>query len=174
MAPGHVVICDQFIDRTKGQRNDTFFDGPEVAHLSAPAPYCEQLRAVAVDACAAAGITAHSGGTIVVIDGPRFATLAESRLHAQSGADIINMTQYPEVVLARELGMCYVALGLVTDYDAGLPGNPDVVPVTQEDVMAVFATNIGRLRDAVLRLVTAVAETRVCRCGPGRPQPLGH
>ena len=173
IAPGDVVVCDQFIDATKGRRDDTFFDGPEVAHLSAARPYCGVLRGAAVGASRKAGLTTHDGGTVVVVEGPRFSTLAESRRYRQSGGDVINMTQYPEVVLARELGLCYTALALVTDYDAGLEDS-DVAAVTQEDVLRVFAAKISLLREAVLQLVAAMPDERLCDCAAGKPEPINH
>ena len=172
-APGEVVVCDQLVDRTHG-RADTFFDGPEVAHLSAADPYCEELRPLAAAAAREAGLVAHEGGTVVVINGPRFSTRAESSHYAAAGWDVINMTQYPEAVLARELGMCYVNLSLVTDYDSGLEGSPDIRPVTQEEVFAVFSQNTERLRTALRGLVSRLPATRTCACAAGRPVPLGH
>jgi 5'-methylthioadenosine phosphorylase len=172
LAPGEVVICDQFVDRTHS-RDGTFFDGPQVAHLSAADPYCPELRALAVAAVREAGMVAHDGGTVVVVQGPRFSTRAESR-HYATLAEVINMTQCPEVVLARELGMCYVNLSLVTDYDCGLEGNPDIRPVTQEEVFAVFAQNTERLRQALLGLVARLPATRGCECAALRPRPLGR
>ena len=173
LAPGDVVVCDQFVDATKGKRDDTFFDGPEVAHLSAPRPYCSVLRAAAAAASRDAGLTAHDAGTVVVIEGPRFSTEAESRRYLRMGGDVLNMTQYPEVVLARELGICYTALGLVTDYDAGLDDG-EVSAVTQEDVLRVFAAKISLLRQAVLQLVAALPDERLCDCAGGRPEPIKH
>lgn len=170
---GHVVVCDQLIDATKGRRDDTFFDGPDVAHLSAATPYCAAMREAAVQAGQDARLTVHDGGTVVVIDGPRFATIAESRVHSRNGADVINMTQYPEVVLARELGMCYAALGLVTDYDSGLDQD-GATPVTQEEVLRVFADCIPLLRQAVLRLIETLPAQRTCACGGGRPRSISH
>jgi 5'-methylthioadenosine phosphorylase len=172
-APGEVVVCDQVVDRTHG-RDDTYFDGPEVAHLSAADPYCDELRPLAAAAAREAGLTVHEGGTVVVINGPRFSTRAESRQYAAAGWDIINMTQYPEVVLARELGMCYVNLSLVTDYDCGIEGSAEVRPVTQEEVFAVFSQNTERLRTALQGLVSHLPAQRGCGCAAGRPHPLGH
>jgi 5'-methylthioadenosine phosphorylase len=171
---GDVVVCDQLIDATKGRRNDTFFDGPDVAHLSAPSPYCPELRATAVAGARAAGLTTHEGGTVVVIEGPRFSTAAESRLHRRNGAHLINMTQYPEAALARELGMCYAALALITDYDAGVEGDDRQLAVTQEEVFRVFAANVEKLRDAVLRMVSALPAERGCDCAASRPHPIGQ
>lgn len=171
MAPGDVVVCDQFIDRTWG-RASTFFDGPEVAHLSLADPYCEELRPLALSAARAAGFTAHQAGTVIVTQGPRFSTRAESRHYRAIGGDVLNMTQHPEGALARELGMCYVNVSVVTDYDAGLEGEPDVHPVSQEEVLRVFAESVQRLRDLLVRLVRSIPETRGCRCAASAASPL--
>lgn len=172
LARGDVVLCDQLIDATRGLRADTYFDGPGVAHLSAAQPYCAELRAAAAVSVRSSGLTAHDTGTVVVIEGPRFSTAAESRVHRSHGADIINMTQYPEVALARELGLCYTALALVTDYDSGVEGDAQAVAVTQEEVFRVFGANVARLRDAVLHLVATLPGARGCDCAAARPQPI--
>jgi 5'-methylthioadenosine phosphorylase len=99
----------------------------------------------------------HDGGTVVVINGPRFATRAESRWYRSMGADLINMTQYPEAVLARELGLGYAAVGLVTDFDAGLDHRPDIAAVDQDAVFEVFAQHLPRLRSVVLGTARALA-----------------
>ncbi|MFN2452580.1 MAG: S-methyl-5'-thioadenosine phosphorylase [Candidatus Dormibacteria bacterium] len=171
-APGEVVVCDGLVDRTSG-RQDTYFDGPEVAHLSAADPYCAELSGFAAEAAAAEGMRVHRGGVIVVIQGPRFSTRAESRWFSAAGWDVVGMTQYPEVVLARELGLCYATLALVTDYDSGLEEDAAITPVTQEQVLAVFADNMERLRAALLRTVVSVPAARGCSCAD-RPRPLGH
>jgi 5'-methylthioadenosine phosphorylase len=171
--PGTVVVCDQLVDRTSA-RADTYFDGPAVGHLSAADPYCEELRPLAVQAARDVGMAAHDGGTVVVVNGPRFSTRAESRWFAGAGWDVVNMTQYPEVVLARELGMCYVNLSLVTDYDSGLEHDDSVAPVTQQEVFAVFNQNMPRLRDALRRLVAAVPAHRSCGCAAGAPTSVSH
>ena len=174
LKPGDLVICDQLIDATKGRRDDTFFDGPDVAHLSAPWPYCAELRAAAAASSRSAGLATHDGGTVVVIEGPRFSTAAESRLRTAQGADLINMTQYPEVALARELGLCYVALALLTDYDAGVDRGEDVAAVTQEEVLRVFAAKVALLREAVLQLVASLPAERGCDCAGSRPVSISH
>ncbi len=102
--PGDFVVCDQLVDRTSG-RSQTYFDGPGANHVSFADPYCPELRAVAVDAGRAEGITVHETGTVVVIEGPRFSTRAESNWYRSAGWQVINMTQYPEAYLARELGI---------------------------------------------------------------------
>src|SRR5450759_3862177 len=101
--PGDFVICDQFIDRTWG-RKDTFYDGPKTVHMSSAHPYCPETRNLAIDICKSLGITVHEKGTVVVIQGPRFSTVAESRWFSKMGWDVVNMTQYPECYLAREMG----------------------------------------------------------------------
>ncbi|HZS15009.1 MAG TPA: S-methyl-5'-thioadenosine phosphorylase [Candidatus Dormibacteraeota bacterium] len=172
-APGTVVVCDQFVDRTRG-RADTFFDGPEVAHLSSADPYCAELRPLAVQAARDAGMAVRDGGTMAVVNGPRFSTRAESRWFSGQGWDVVGMTQYPEVVLARELGMCYVTLSLVTDYDVGLEHDDSVSAVTQEEVIAVFNRNMPKLREALRRLIAAAPARRGCGCAAGAPGTLTH
>ncbi|MGH3849776.1 MAG: S-methyl-5'-thioadenosine phosphorylase, partial [Pseudonocardiaceae bacterium] len=125
--PGEFVVCDQLVDRTRG-RADTYFDGPLMAHVSFADPYCPELRAVLAEAGRQNSITMHETGTVVVIQGPRFSTRAESRWFSTAGWDLVNMTQYPEAVLARELNMCYSGVALVTDYDVGLEGVDGIEP----------------------------------------------
>ena len=162
--PGDLVVCDQFVDRTSG-RQDTYFDtGPKVAHVSTAHPYCPVLRQLAAQIAAERGSPVHERGTVVVIQGPRFSTRAESKWFSSMGWDVVNMTQYPEVSLARELEMCYVNISLVTDYDSGLEGDPGVEPVSVDDVVAQFATNIARVRDLILELVPRIPDSRDCLC----------
>jgi len=162
--PGDFVVCDQFVDRTRG-RADTYYTGPRVAHASAADPYCPQLRELALEAGNNAGVTMHETGTVVVIEGPRFSTRAESRWFAAQGWQVVNMTQYPEVVLARELELCYANLSLITDYDAGLQGEPNVPAVTVAEVERVFAANITRVRQLILDLIPRIPNERSCPCG---------
>ncbi len=143
--PGDFVISDQFVDRTTG-RKDTFFDGPEVKHISTAYPYCSELRKLAYEACKRQGVDVHESGTLVVIQGPRFSTKSESKWFSGLGWDVINMTNYPECVLAKELGICYANISLVTDYDAGLEGHADIKPVHHNDVLQVFAQNNENLK----------------------------
>lgn len=160
--PGDFVVTDQFVDRTSG-RADTFCEGPSVMHISSAEPYCPSLRMLAVEAVKSQGIVAHDGGTIVVIQGPRFSTKAESRWFTSMGWHVINMTQYPEAVLAQELGMCLVNIALVTDYDAGLVGN--VPEVNAAEVMAVFHKNAENLKKVMEPLIQSIAGHRFsCRC----------
>ena len=161
--PGDFVICDQFVDRTSG-RVATFYDGPPVVHISAADPYCPELRELTTAAGRELSITIHDRGTVVVIEGPRFATRAESRWFSQAGWEVINMTQYPEQILARELELCYVNVSLITDYDVGLEGRPDVEPVSVAGVIEVFARNNARVRDLLLRLIPRIPRERSCGC----------
>jgi 5'-methylthioadenosine phosphorylase len=159
MAPGHFVVCDQIVDRTQA-REGTFFDGPDVQHLSFADPYCGDLRELAVAALRATGATTHDGGTVAVIAGPRFSTRAESAFFAAQGWDLLNMTQVPEVQLTRELGMCYVNISVVTDYDVGAASHPE--PVTHEEVLAALERSLSTLRDAVWDLVQRADAAHSC------------
>ncbi len=162
--PGDFVICDQFVNFTNG-RKDTFFDGPETTHVSSADPYCPQLRKVVIEAAKGVGIKCHEKGTVVVIQGPRFSTRAESKFFRSQKWDVINMTQYPEAYLARELEMCYVNISVITDYDSGLEGDPKVKPVSNEEVIRVFNANLDRLRSLLLRAIELVPAERSCNCG---------
>jgi len=167
--PGHFVITDQFVDRTYGRR-DTFYDGPKVVHISAADPYCPEMRAVAGKTAADLGIVAHPTGTVVVVQGPRFSTRAESRWYASQGWEVVNMTQYPEAYLARELGLCYVNIALITDYDAGAEASS---AVTHTEVLRVFSENNTRLKDLIFAMVPSVPADRACRCAEA-PESAGH
>jgi 5'-methylthioadenosine phosphorylase len=172
--PGDLVICDQFIDRTSG-RADTYFDkGPRVAHVSTAHPYCPILRDLATGIARERSLAVHEKGTVVVIQGPRFSTLAESRWFSSMGWDVVNMTQYPEVALARELEMCYLNISLITDYDAGLEGDPNVRPVSVEEVVSQFATNVARVRDLILDLIPRVPRARECPCATSMKDAFIH
>ena len=168
--PGEFVVCDQLVDRTAG-REATFFDGPLVNSISFADPYCPELRAIAVDAARAEGITVHDGGTVVVIQGPRFSTRAESRWFQSAGWDVINMTQYPEAALARELGMCFANISLVTDYDAGVEDDDSVTPVDMDTVLRVMNDNVDKVRGLLRRAIPSVPQDRACACGAGALDP---
>jgi 5'-methylthioadenosine phosphorylase len=149
---GSFVVCDQLVDRTSG-RADTFYDGPETTHVSAADPFCADLRGLLVETARELAIPVVDGGTVVVIQGPRFSTRAESRWFQQSGFDAINMTCYPEAILARELELCYATVAMVTDHDVGVAG---AEPVSAETVGKVFAQNNERLRELLLAVVPKV------------------
>lgn len=159
--PGSFVVCDQFIDRTRA-RKDTFFDGPQVTHVSAADPYCPELRKLAAVTGAAGGLTMHTGGTMVVIEGPRFSSRAESEFHSSQGWDAVSMTQYPEVALARELEMCFCGIALITDYDSGIE---EVAPVSAAEVVRVFGESNEKLRRLLVSLVEKIPVERECACG---------
>jgi 5'-methylthioadenosine phosphorylase len=150
VAPGDFVVCDQFVDRTTG-RADTFFDGPIVSHLSSAETYDPTLRQLAIDVIREHGIPVHERGTVVVINGPRFSTKAESRWFSDAGWEVINMTQYPEAFLCRELGMAVVNISLITDYDAGVLEGTEAVDALS--VLEVFQQNAARIQEVVLDLI---------------------
>jgi 5'-methylthioadenosine phosphorylase len=148
---GEFVVCDQFFDRTCG-RGDTFYDGPETTHVSAADPYCPELRVLLVETARGLGIPVRDGGTVAVVQGPRFSTRAESKWLA-SFCDVINMTAYPEGHLARELELCYANVSMVTDHDVGVEGT---APVTTEEVVRVFDENNERLRELLVAAIPKV------------------
>ena len=152
LEPGDFVVLDQYIDRTSG-RADTFYDGPDVFHVSAAEPYCDDLRRILVKTATELEIPVRDGGTVVVIQGPRFSTIEESRWFASMGWDVVNMTQYPECHLARELELCYAGVAMVTDYDIGVAGAGAVSSWT---VQRVFADNLERLRQLLLAAIPKI------------------
>lgn len=159
--PGSFVVSDQLVDRTTG-RKDTFYDGPTTAHVSFADPYCPELRPIAIEVGQELGISIHDRGTVVTIQGPRFSTRAESKWFQDAGWEVINMTQYPEAYLARELEICYTNIALITDYDVGLTA--DVEAVSHEQVLKVFAENNDKLRDLLFTLIPRIPEERSCIC----------
>jgi 5'-methylthioadenosine phosphorylase len=157
LGPGTFVVPDQLIDRTNG-REQTFYDTGAV-HVSFADPYCPDGRAAVLQA--AREQRPVDGGAMVVIEGPRFSTRAESRWYATIGGAVVNMTGHPEGVLARELALCYTTIALVTDLDAGVEGDRGV---TQEEVFRVFAENTAKLRTLLLDAVALLPEERTCAC----------
>lgn len=160
LPPGTFVVCDQFVDRTSG-RADTFYDGPIATHVAAADPYCRSVSDVVVERGRAVGLEIRDGGTMVVISGPRFSTRAESAWFASMGWSVVNMTGYPEAWLARELGLCYANISLITDYDVGVDG---VEPVTTEAVLETFARSNGQLRELISTVVRPVADLACDSC----------
>ncbi len=163
--PGTLVIPDQLVDRTTG-REHTYYEADKAIHVPFADPYCPHGRTAAVAAARAGGWPAAETGTLVVINGPRFSTRAESQWYARQGWTVIGMTGHPEAALARELALCYTSLGLVTDTDAGVIEGEGV---TQEEVFREFGKNVARLRDLVLAIIAALPEDRGCPC----PDVLG-
>ncbi|MFI9270915.1 S-methyl-5'-thioadenosine phosphorylase [Kitasatospora sp. NPDC052896] len=166
--PGTLLIPDQFVDRTSG-REQTFYDGlplpdgtvPEVVHVSTADPYCADGRAAVLTAARSQDWEPVDGGTLVVVEGPRFSTRAESRWFTRNGWSVVGMTGHPEAVLARELGLCYTSLALVTDLDAGVETGQGV---THAEVLEVFARNVERLRGVLFKAVESLPAARDCAC----------
>ncbi|WP_267244013.1 S-methyl-5'-thioadenosine phosphorylase [Streptomyces sp. PR69] len=166
--PGTLLVPDQLVDRTKA-RAQTYYDGlplpdgviPNVVHVSPADPYCPEGRRAALTAAREQDWEAVDGGTLVVVEGPRFSTRAESRWHAAMGWSVVGMTGHPEAVLARELELCYTSITLVTDLDAGAEAGEGV---SHEEVLKVFASNVDRLRKVLFETVSLLPETDTRRC----------
>jgi 5'-methylthioadenosine phosphorylase len=159
-APLHVLVPDQFIDRTM-QRPSTFFGRGLVAHVAFAHPFCRNLSKVMADACAEAGATHHVGGTYVCMEGPAFSTLAESELYRSWGADVIGMTNLQEAKLAREAEICYSTLAMVTDYDCW---HPDHDHVTAEQILGVLGKNAETAKAVLRSAVRRLPIPRGCEC----------
>ncbi|MCW2918227.1 MAG: methylthioadenosine phosphorylase [Actinomycetia bacterium] len=157
--PGTLAVPDQLVDRTYG-RAQTFYDEGAV-HLSFADPYCPAGRGTALTNARTTGWEPVDGGTLVVIEGPRFSTRAESQWYAAQGWTLVGMTGHPEAVLARELALCYTPVCLVTDLDAGIEEGEGV---TMEEVFRVFGQNIDRLRTLIGEVVAALPTSRDCPC----------
>jgi 5'-methylthioadenosine phosphorylase len=154
---GTLVVCDQFVDRTWG-RADTFYEGPGTTLVSAAEPFCADLSRTLVETARELGIPVVDGGTAVVIQGPRFSTLAESHWFQQMGWDTVNMITYPECHLAREVELCYANLSIVTDYDVGLEGRG-----------AVTSLSVARVLSEKRDQVRALLHAAIPRIGPQPP-----
>ena len=153
--PEHFVLCDQYVDRTRG-RLDTFYEGPAVYHVSPADPYCPYLRKLAAEVIREQGITVHEKGTLVVINGPRFSTKAESRWFSAQGWEVIGMTQYPEAYLALEKAIAVVNISLITDFDAGLFEQQGIERVSAEEILRVFHENARKVKEVVLELARRI------------------
>ncbi len=161
---GDFVVTDQFIDRTR-RGNTTFYNGPIVTHVSTADPYCPTLNKIAVATIRKLGLPVHEGGTCVVIEGPRFSTKAESNWFTRMGWDTVNMTQYPEVSLAREQAMCYCNISVITDYDAGLVAAGKVEPVSNDAVLKAFQANLKNLVTIIEQMIPQIpAADADCVC----------
>lgn len=168
MEPGQCVVVSDFIDWTRG-RTYTFFEGGAdgVVHTDVTEPYCREMRRALVDAARALGIPHHDGGVYVCTEGPRFETPAEIRAIRALGGDLVGMTNVPEVVLARELGLCYGLVALVTNKAAGMSGQP----LTHEEVLEVMARNAEHVRRLAMAVIESVPAERGCGCKPAGPMP---
>jgi len=160
IAPGHLVVPDQFIDRTT-QRPSTFFGKGLVAHVGMADPFCSDLSRVLQDSARQSGATVHHGGTYLCMEGPQFSTRAESRLYRSWGAHVVGMTNLQEAKLAREAEICFATLALATDYDCW---NEQAGDVEIEQVLAVLQNNVNLARRIIAAAVAVLTEPRRCRC----------
>jgi len=160
IVPGHIVLPDQFIDRTY-RRNNTFFTNGIVGHVSLAEPICPDLHGIVHQANETVGATVHKGGTYVCIEGPQFSTRAESLLYRQWGVDVIGMTNVTEAKLAREAGICYVTIALSTAYDCWLV---EEEPVTLEAVMKIMHNNVELAQNILKELVSLPVLNKKCQC----------
>ncbi|MGA2820687.1 MAG: S-methyl-5'-thioadenosine phosphorylase [Anaerolineales bacterium] len=159
-APGDIVIPDQLIDHTH-RREATFFGQGLVAHIGVAEPFCRELSAKLYDAVSSTGASVHKGGSLMVVEGPRFSTQAESNVYRQLGMSIIGMTTSPEAFLAREAEMCYAVMAHVTDYDVW---HIEEAPVSVEMVIRILNQNTTIAQQAVSRLVASLSPDRTCSC----------
>lgn len=158
--PGHIVIVDQFFDRTKG-RASSFYGNGVVGHVEFADPVCPDLSNVLHGAAKAAGATVHKGGTYICIEGPQFSTRAESKIYRSWGVDVIGMTNIPESKLAREAEICYATVALSTDYDCW---HETEESVTLEAIMSIIKANVAMAKDIIRKAVPAITGARACKC----------
>ncbi|HIK00071.1 TPA: S-methyl-5'-thioadenosine phosphorylase [archaeon] len=157
--PGDLVIPDQFIDRTHTREN-TFFDGPQVAHVSTADPFCSELRDLLIKTGKSLKFKIHSGGTYICIQGPRFSTRAESNLFRKGGVSVIGMTLVPECVLAREAEICYSSISMVTDYDCWKKGHT----VSTAEIIRTVKANEDKVKKMLQTVLSKISEKRTCAC----------
>jgi len=162
IVPGHIVIPDQFFDRTQGKRASTFFGQGVAGHVQFADPVCPELVGVLCEAGQFAGATVHKGGTYLCIEGPNFSTRAESTIYRGWGVDIIGMTNLPEARLAREAEICYGTVALATDYDCWHDGHDDV---TVEAVLEIIRQNVAMARNIIKHAAGALSSQPRCTCG---------
>jgi len=158
-SPGDLVFVDQFIDRTRG-RNDTFYEGGQVCHISTADPVCPTLHGILRESASSLGMDAHDRGTYICIQGPRFSTRAESNLFRSWGAEVIGMTMYPECVLAREVQVCYATIAMVTDYDCWMTGRV----VDGMEVVRTMRQNVGKVKKLLTEVIPRVPLEDDCQC----------
>lgn len=157
--PGHFVFCDQFIDRTT-KRDSTFYDKDKVCHIPMAEPFCSKLRKILAETASEMGLEHHKNGTVVTIEGSRFSTKAESQMYRQWNADVINMSTVPEVVLAREAGICYAIIAMSTDYDVWKENGESVNIEMVLQTMKQNAENVKKLLIAAIPKI----DYGECRC----------
>jgi len=157
--PADFVFIDQFIDRTT-KRKSTFYEKDHVAHIPMAEPFCSELRKLLTESAKDLGIAYHEKGTVVTIEGPRFSTKAESNLFRQWKADVINMSTVPEVVLAREAGLCYAAVVMSTDYDCWK--SDEIVDISL--VLKTFKKNAEKVIKLFLKTIPKIKDNPDCKC----------
>ena len=157
--PGHLVFCDQFIDRTT-KRDSTFYDAGKVCHIPIAEPFCKKLRSLLAESASELNLDFHKKGTVITIEGPRFSTKAESHMFRQWGADVINMSTVPEVVLAREAGICYAVVAMSTDYDCFMD---DRAHVTIDEVLKVMRQNAENVKKLLMQVIPKINYVE-CKC----------
>ncbi len=161
IVPGHIVIPDQFFDRTQGKRASTFFGDGVVGHVQFADPVCGELSQVLFESAKEVGATVHKGGTYVCIEGPNFSTRAESQIYRSWGVDIIGMTNLPEARLAREAEICYATIALATDYDCWHDEHADV---SVEAIIAIIQQNVATARNIIKAAAKRLSSERRCAC----------
>jgi 5'-methylthioadenosine phosphorylase len=159
--PGHIVVPDQFIDRTNGSRINTFFGNGLVAHVQFADPVCAELSSVIAEAAKKAGARVHQGGTYLCMEGPAFSTRAESLMYRTFGVSVIGMTNIPEAKLAREAELCYGVIALATDYDCWHTSHDDV---SVEAILAIIARNVTTAKAIIRNVVAGIGAGRNCGC----------
>jgi|SRR3989344_5409946 len=157
--PGDLVFPDQFIDRTT-KRAQTFYEGNQICHIPMAEPFCAELRKLLAESAKKLSLAHHESGTIVTIEGPRFSSKAESHMFRLWGGDIINMTTVPEVVLAREAGICYAAIAMSTDYDCW---HESKEPVTLELILSTMKKNSENVKKLLLEVIPKITDN-TCKC----------
>lgn len=156
--PGDLILPDQFIDFTR-KRNVSFFE-KKVVHTPMAEPFCNYLNKILYDSTKKLKLNCHNGGTVVTIEGPRFSTRAESEMFRMLGADIINMSTVPEVILARELKICYASIAMSTDYDCW---KDDEEPVTWDIIVKIMKKNANNVKKLLLDVIPKIKEAK-CNC----------
>lgn len=157
--PGHLVFPNQFIDMTKS-RKSTFHTGDQVVHIGMADPFCDKLRVALIQSATALGVPHHRTGTVVTIEGPRFSTRAESRMFRLLGGDVVNMSTVPEVVLAREAGICYATVAMSTDYDSW---HESEAPVTWDMIVKTMNENVENVKRVFFDVIPKLQEWD-CEC----------
>src|SRR3989339_228525 len=164
IAPGSIVLPDQFVNFTWGRDDYSEADGGSFIHLPMGEPYCKHLREKIIEVASGISLPVVPQATVVVVQGPRFSTFAESRWLSVNGWDIVNMTQYPECYLARELGLCYSAIAAVTDYDVGLQESLVIDPRHMDAILEIFRINIQKIKSLLLAFISKAVPELSCGC----------